>query len=672
MADSVALPSIPAERPWWREVTWYHWTVLLLAACGWLFDCMGQRIFVLAREPALRELLGATASDGDLKYVGGVATMILMIGWATGGILFGIFSDKYGRVKAMVVTLLAYTIFAGLSGLARNSTEFLVYRFLCGLGVGGMFGSATTLLAESVTPRFRTFALGIMQSLSAVGNILASGVSMGIVLGKENFWGHWSGWQILFFVGVLPVVLIVPIVVLLKEPEPWKKAKAEAAAGRGKKMGSYGDLLANPTWYYTAIIAAACGIGLMLLSLAPASWPRPPIKAMLALVIVAASFWTIAGNRHGSMIALTLILISMGLVAFQAPATWPKPILLLFMAVLAVITAYFVVRFFPHKESPAQIRWRKSTHIGICFGVAGMVGLWGIAFFSPELITAAFKNRPLLARELVQPATIFAGLKAPANSGVVHVKAQLSPDMQKLVDQVDPAAALPAGAQETLLTDLNRLIQTTNLYNAEAFQAVTLTKGTSNLAQLVQAKGEKPDIIQLNRQLVEQLFPGAIAELQRTIDKCKSRGTLLQDVGSMLGMLTFTWVASRFNRRTAFFLSFVFCGIAVAFVFYSLKRESDVYWMLPLMGFGTLSAFAGYSIYFPEIFPTRLRGTGVGFCYNTVRYFAAPFPMLLGWLTMSTTWSFRNWAMVMCLIYLVGIVALIWAPETKGKPLPED
>jgi len=671
MAESIALPAKPAETPWWREVTWYHWLVLLLAAGGWLFDCMGQRIFVLAREPALRELLGATAPDGTVKYWGGMATMILMIGWATGGILFGIMSDKYGRVKAMVATLVAYTLFAGLSGLARNGIEFLIYRFLCGLGVGGMFGSATTLLAESVTPRFRTFALGIMQSLSAIGNILASGVSIGIVLGQENFWGRWSGWQVLFFVGVLPVVLVVPIILVLKEPEPWKKAKAEAAAGRGKRMGSYADLLANPTWHYTALVAAACGVALMLVPFVlPSSWPKPPIKAMLALMVVAACFWTIAGNRSGSRIAVAMILVSMGLVVWKAPATWPKMSLLVFMAVLVAIAGYFMLRFLPQKELPAQIRWRKSTHIGICFGVAGMVGLWGIAFFSPELITAAFKNRPLLAREVLQPATVFAGLKTPANTGVAHVKAQLAPGVQKLVDLTDSATSLPATAQDTLLADLNRLIQTTNLYNAQAFQPVTLKKGTANLVQLVQAKGEKPDIILLNRQLVEQLFPGAIMELQKTIDKCKSRGTLLQDVGAMLGMLTFTWVASRFNRRTAFFLAFSFCLVVVAFVFYALKRETDVYWMLPLMGFGTLSCFAGYSIYFPEIFPTRLRGTGVGFCYNTVRYFAAPFPMLLGWL--STMWPFRQVAIVMCLIYLVGIVALIWAPETKGKPLPED
>jgi hypothetical protein len=93
--------------------------------------------------------------------------------------------------------------------------------------------------------------------------------------------------------------------------------------------------------------------------------------------------------------------------------------------------------------------------------------------------------------------------------------------------------------------------------------------------------------------------------------------------------------------------------------------------MLPMMGFATLSVFAGYSIYFPELFPTRLRGTGVGFCYNTVRYLAAPAPSLLGHLS-GWVGSFRHAAVLMCAIYLVGMIALIWAPETKGKPLPED
>lgn len=544
-------------------VTLYHWMVLILASCGWLFDCMGQRIFVLAREPALRELLGANATDGDVKLWGGWATAILLIGWGTGGILFGMMSDKYGRVKAMVATLVAYTVFSGLSGLARSGIEFLIYRFLCGMGVGGMFGAATTLLAESVPPRFRTMALGLMQALSACGNMLASALSLGITPGAENFWGRWSGWQVLFFVGVAPVLLVIPIVAILKEPEPWKKAKAEAATGgAAKKVGSIPDLIRHP-------------------------------------------------------------------------------------------------------------RWRHNLIIGVCLGLAGMVGLWGIGFFSPELITTALKNRPIQASELTKPGTICLVLKDPPNAAIAHLKGLMSPEV---VRQAEAFAArpgeFPAELRGALLNDFNRLVQQGNLYDAAAYKDIALTKATTNLAHRVQTTKQKADIVLLNRQLLDQVFSGALNSLQQTIDKSKGRGTFVQDIGSLLGMLVFTFIAARFSRRGAFLFAFLFAFAAVSGTFYGLKTETDIYWMLPLVGFGTLSCFAGYSIYFPEIFPTRLRGTGVGFCYNTVRYLTAPFPFLLGWL--STMMPFRTVAVLMTSIYLVGIVALLWAPETKGKPLPED
>ena len=87
-AQRVAVsPAQPDTAP--DSVTFYHWLVVIFASAGWLFDCMGQRIFVLSREPALRELLGATASDGEVKYWGGIATLLMMVGWATGGIIFG-------------------------------------------------------------------------------------------------------------------------------------------------------------------------------------------------------------------------------------------------------------------------------------------------------------------------------------------------------------------------------------------------------------------------------------------------------------------------------------------------------------------------------------------------------------------------------------------------------
>lgn len=543
-------------------VTMYHWLVVILAACGWLFDCMGQRIFVLSREPALRELLGAAASDDDVRWWGGVATMVLMFGWATGGILFGSLSDRYGRVKAMVSTLLAYTVFSGLSGFAHSALTFLLWRLLFGVGVGGMFGAATTLVAESVPAHVRTLALGSMQALSSLGTMLASWLSLGITPGRENFWGHFSGWQVLCFAGVMPAILAVPMVWVLKEPAAWKQAKAQAAApAGGKSVGSLADLFRHP-------------------------------------------------------------------------------------------------------------RWRRHVLVGVCLGVAGMVGLWGIAFFSPELITAAFKNQPLAAGDVLKPAELCAALNDAAHPAVKSVKARLGPEVLNRLQQVQPGSTVPPPTLQALVADLNRLIQTEALYESNAFASLKLKRSTRNLVRVAERDRERENVVFLNRQLVEQLFPGAIRELQRTIDRTRSKGTMLQDVGAILGMFSFTFAAGYFNRRTAFLGSFVLCLGVVAFVFASLKTAADVNWMLPLVGFATLAPFAGYSIYFPELFPTRLRGTGVGFCYNTVRYLAAPFPFLLGWL--STLMAFRTVAVMMCAIYLVGIVALLRAPETKGQPLPED
>src|SRR4051812_2815536 len=103
-----------------EPITFYHWLVVLIASAGWLFDCMDQRIFTLAREPALREILGKAVDIALIRSWGGWATTAMMIGWATGGIVFGMTSDRLGRVKTMVLTLLIYSGFTGLSGYAHT------------------------------------------------------------------------------------------------------------------------------------------------------------------------------------------------------------------------------------------------------------------------------------------------------------------------------------------------------------------------------------------------------------------------------------------------------------------------------------------------------------------------------------------------------------------------
>ena len=110
-------------------------------------------------------------------------------------------------------------------------------------------------------------------------------------------------------------------------------------------------------------------------------------------------------------------------------------------------------------------------------------------------------------------------------------------------------------------------------------------------------------------------------------------------------------------------------------VFSSLRTYAD-FWMIPLMGFGQLSLFGGYALYFPELFPTRLRSTGTSFCYNVGRFVAASGPAALGILT-GVVFKDKDeplrWAGVtMCAVFLIGMVALPFAPETRGEPLPEE
>jgi len=255
---------------------------------------------------------------------------------------------------------------------------------------------------------------------------------------------------------------------------------------------------------------------------------------------------------------------------------------------------------------------------------------------------------------------------------VLHVKSLLPADALTLLETMatQDAAQLPTDARDTFLAGLNSAIQGPSLYDPEVFAGISLDTATVNLASKVREAAEEGDIAFLNRRLVEQTFPDTLTSIQSYIDSVRAKGTALQDAGAFLGMLAFTFVASYFSRRTAFLGAFLLCLVTTMFVFYSLDSAIDAYWMLPMMGFAQLAVFAGYSIYFPELFPTRLRGTGVGFCYNTVRILAAPFPFLLGHL--STLMNFRTAAVLMASVYLLGAIVLIWAPETKGEPLPED
>src|SRR5437764_891468 len=134
--------------PWYQDLTRYHWFVLTVAALGWLFDTMDQQLFTLARKPAITQLLNLKPGDLKIDEYAGYATSIFIVGWAVGGLIFGILGDRIGRAKTMLITIVMYSAFTGLSAFSRGFYDFAFYRFLTGLGVGGEFPVGASLVAE--------------------------------------------------------------------------------------------------------------------------------------------------------------------------------------------------------------------------------------------------------------------------------------------------------------------------------------------------------------------------------------------------------------------------------------------------------------------------------------------------------------------------------------------
>jgi MFS family permease len=165
------------------------------------------------------------------------------------------------------------------------------------------------------------------------------------------------------------------------------------------------------------------------------------------------------------------------------------------------------------------------------------------------------------------------------------------------------------------------------------------------------------------------------AEVTFQVDVWASWTSIMLNVGAFFGISAFAYVTSHIGRRPTFAISFILAMLSTAFVFWNFNNIIDIFWMIPIMGFCQLSLFGGYAIYFPELFPTRLRSTGTSFCYNIGRFLAAIGPAALGLLTSVVYQGYdepmRYAGVTMCLIFLLGLAILPFAPETKGKPLPE-
>ncbi|NOY00479.1 MAG: MFS transporter, partial [Verrucomicrobia bacterium] len=161
------------NKPWYDGITRYQWLVLTVACLGWIFDVFEGQVFVASMQDAMPDLLGTSPDDPRVSGWNNWAFGSFMLGGAVGGIFFGMMSDRVGRTKTMMITILFYSAFTCVTAFAQQPWHMVVLRFFVAMGVGGEWAVASAMVAEVMPKRARAITSSIFHASSVFGTLLA-------------------------------------------------------------------------------------------------------------------------------------------------------------------------------------------------------------------------------------------------------------------------------------------------------------------------------------------------------------------------------------------------------------------------------------------------------------------------------------------------------------------
>ena len=237
MASSEAASRDDIATPWSTGLTARHWRILWGSYLGWIFDGYEAVALVYALVPALNSIL--TPEQAQVKpYYIGLAIGITLLGWGFGGLLGGVAADYIGRKRMMMLSILGYAIFTGLTAFAFSFSQLAILRFITGLAIGSEWSTGIALVAETWPNRARPKGCGFLQSGFGAGAVLAAIVWL--ILNIFNPLGSES-WRIMFALGALPAFVCLYLRRALEESERWMAAVKEqrwAATTEGAQSGA--------------------------------------------------------------------------------------------------------------------------------------------------------------------------------------------------------------------------------------------------------------------------------------------------------------------------------------------------------------------------------------------------------------------------------------------------
>ncbi|HEX6738895.1 MAG TPA: MFS transporter, partial [Vicinamibacteria bacterium] len=320
---------------WPAVVTSAQRRSLVAGGLGWLLDAMDVMLYSLVLAHLMADL-------GMSKPTAGLLNSLTLIASAIGGGLFGLLADRVGRTRALMASILVYSLASGACGLSNTIVQLAIFRFILGLGMGGEWTTGAALIAETWPDQHRGKALGLMQSSWAIGEMVAALV---VALVLPRF-----GWRSVFFVGVLPALIVFWIRRDVPESEIWKQR------GQGSGASTLSVLL-RPDLRRNGLVATAMNACAMfgywgLFTWIPAYLQLPVAEGGRGLGLMKTTGWLVAmgvgkwlgyalfgfaadafGRRRSYV---TYLLVASALVPLYGMATSPTALL-----VLGPLVAFF-------------------------------------------------------------------------------------------------------------------------------------------------------------------------------------------------------------------------------------------------------------------------------------------------------------------------------------------
>ena len=394
-----------------------QWKSGIAAWLGWLFDGLDMHLYTLVAAPFVALLVGVPTTDPLVGRYSSWIQAAFLVGWAVGGGFFGRIGDRLGRSRALVLTILTYAIFTGLSFFAQTWWHLLIFRFLAALGIGGEWAVGASLLSETWPKRWRPWLAAVLQTAVNCGVMVASLAAYLLADQPERY---------VFLVGVLPALLVLWIRRAVPETDEWHAAKASANAD-DVEPGIL-DLFQGAVRRTSVLTILVCSLSLTahwafmfwwsqhMRNLPElASWTAGEKTELVSSGMTLLMAMSVVGNFLSAVLAkimgyrrsIALLCLAYGLSMFGAYSQprsheslmWWLPLMGMSSGMFALFTMYLPPLF------PTLLR---TTGAGFCYNIGRFAAAFGTVYFGLFSKVGDYSQALVYAGLLFVPAGLFA------------------------------------------------------------------------------------------------------------------------------------------------------------------------------------------------------------------------------------------------------------------------